>query len=53
MSEQQKRGPKPEHVKIDEDWEEAMTKALKKKRPEGGWPESEKEQKSPPDKSPK
>ena len=33
-----KPGPKPDRVKIDEDWEKALRKALKKKRPEGGWP---------------
>jgi hypothetical protein len=36
-----KRGPKPERVKLDEDWEEAVKKALKKKRPESGWPKHE------------
>lgn len=33
-----KRGPKPDRVKIDEDWEEAVKRALKKKRPKDGWP---------------
>lgn len=33
----EKPGPKPERVKIDEDWEDAIDKALKKKRPKEGW----------------
>jgi hypothetical protein len=40
-----KKGPKPDRVKIDEDWEEAVKKALKKKRPKGGWPDHNREQK--------
>ena len=35
----EKRGPKPERVKIEGDWEEAVEKALKKKRPKEGWPD--------------
>jgi hypothetical protein len=35
-----KRGPKPEVLKIQGDWEKAVDKALKKKRPPGGWPRS-------------
>lgn len=33
-----KRGPKPETVKVDEDWEQAIKKSLKKKKPKEGWP---------------
>lgn len=33
------RGPKPDSVKIDMDWQDAIGKALKKPKPEGGWPE--------------
>lgn len=33
-----KTGPKPEHLKIEGDWESAMGKAIKKKRPKDGWP---------------
>lgn len=33
-----KRGPVADRVKIDENWKDAMNKALKKKRPEPGWP---------------
>lgn len=40
--EKQKTGPKEDRIKIDEDWEEAMKKALEKKRPEDGWPKPEK-----------
>jgi hypothetical protein len=36
-----KRGPKPEMLKLEGPWEEAVAKALKKKRPEGGWPKPE------------
>lgn len=32
------RGPEPDRVKVDIPWEEAVGKALKKKRPKGGWP---------------
>jgi hypothetical protein len=37
-----KRGPEAERVKIDGNWKDAMAKALKKKRPEGGFPKDEK-----------
>ena len=30
-----KTGPKPEHIKIDMDWEKAVEKALKKEPPKG------------------
>jgi hypothetical protein len=30
-------GPKPELLKIEGDWEDAVKKSLKKKRPEKGW----------------
>lgn len=33
-----KRGPKPETVKINEDWQEAVKKSLQKKKPKEGWP---------------
>jgi translation initiation factor 1 (eIF-1/SUI1) len=36
-----RRGPSPETVKIEGDWESAVRKALKKKRPAEGWPERE------------
>lgn len=32
-------GPRPDRLKVDKDWEEAVADALKKKRPDGGWPE--------------
>jgi hypothetical protein len=31
-------GPKPNLLKIEGDWEEAIKKSLKKKRPPKGWP---------------
>ena len=34
-----KTGPTPpDRVKTDKNWEDAMSDALKKKRPEDGWP---------------
>ena len=38
-----KRGPKPETLKIEGPWQKAVGKALKKKRPEKGWPKAPKE----------
>lgn len=33
-------GPNPEHLKLDEDdWTEAVKKALGKKKPREGWPD--------------
>ena len=40
-----KRGPKPDHLKIDGDWEDAVKQALGKEKPEEGWPEEEKDKK--------
>ena len=40
-----KTGPKPDRVKIDKDWEDAIGYAMKKKRPADGWPEPEKKPK--------
>lgn len=31
-------GPKPDLLKIEGDWEEAVKKSLEKKKPEDGWP---------------
>ncbi len=39
-------GPTPDRVKTDKPWEDAISDALKKKRPEDGWPKPEKEKKS-------
>jgi hypothetical protein len=36
---QKTRGPKPETVKLKDDWRGAIKKALQKKRPAEGWPE--------------
>ncbi len=37
-----KPGPDPDRLQIDEDnWEEAVKKALEKKRLPGGWPKGE------------
>lgn len=35
---QKKRGPVERRVNIEGDWKAAVKKALKKKRPPGGWP---------------
>ena len=32
------RGPKPETLKVEGDWQQAMKKALGKKKPNEGWP---------------
>lgn len=37
-----KRGPKPERVKIDRPWKDAVKDALEKKRPKDGWPDEKK-----------
>lgn len=37
-----KRGPKPDTLKIDDDWEQAMKKAIRKEKPEEGWPDQNK-----------
>ena len=34
-------GPEPDRLTIEGDWRDAMMKAVKKKRPEDGWPEYE------------
>jgi hypothetical protein len=31
-------GPKPDLLKIDGDWKEAVKKSLAKKKPVSGWP---------------
>lgn len=37
-----KRGPEAERVKIEGNWKDAMSKALRKKRPAGGFPKDKK-----------
>jgi len=37
-----KRGPKPDTLKIEGDWKEAIQKALRKKYPDAGWPKEKK-----------
>lgn len=37
-----KPGPEPERLRLEEeDWEEAVGKALKKERPPEGWPKGD------------
>ena len=31
-------GPKPDLLKLDEDWQKVIKKTLEKKKPAGGWP---------------
>lgn len=31
-------GPKPQYLKIEGSWEEAVTQSFKKKKPPEGWP---------------
>jgi hypothetical protein len=33
-------GPKPEVLKIEGDWKDAIKKSFQKKRPVGGWPKN-------------
>lgn len=32
------KGPKPERVKLNDDWKVSIGQALKKTKPENGWP---------------
>jgi hypothetical protein len=41
MSKKKQPGPDPERLKIEGDWEDAVKKAMGKKRPKEGWPEPE------------
>jgi hypothetical protein len=34
----EKPGPKPVYLKIEGDWQEAVKKAIQKKKPANGWP---------------
>jgi hypothetical protein len=40
-------GPKPDHLKLEGDWEEAVAKAVRKKKPEEGWPDDKKGKRKP------
>jgi hypothetical protein len=42
MTKSSKPGPKPEVVKIEGDWQDAVVRALEKPRPPKGWPKPEK-----------
>ena len=37
-----KRGPKPDALTIEGEWETAVRRALEKKRPKKGWPRPKK-----------
>ena len=45
MKKQNKKGPKEEKLKIDGNWEDAVEKAVKKEKPEEGWPDDKKDKK--------
>ena len=45
MSPGKRRGPEPDHLKLEGDWKKAARKAIQKKRPSGGWPKAEKAKK--------
>lgn len=32
------RGPKPDTLKIEGDWRDAVKKSLERRKPAGGWP---------------
>ena len=40
-----KTGPKPDRVKIKGNWKDAVAESLKKRPPEGGWPDTDKKKK--------
>ena len=42
MKKEQKKGPDPDRLVLDDNWQNAMGKAIKKERPKEGWPEPEK-----------
>jgi hypothetical protein len=44
-SDKEKTGPKPDHLKIEGDWKDAIGVAVKRKRPKEGWPEPDKDKK--------
>jgi hypothetical protein len=40
MAKQRKQcGPKPDHLKLDGSWEDAVKKAVRKPKPTEGWPD--------------
>jgi len=39
---QDKPGPKPDHLRLEGDWEEAVKKAIRKEKPAEGWPDRKK-----------
>jgi len=43
MAKEKKRGPKIDRLKLgEENWENALKKAVRKKKPKGGWPKKSK-----------
>jgi hypothetical protein len=40
--ETKERGPEPDRLKLQGDWQSLIGKALKKKRPARGWPKAKK-----------
>ena len=43
MATKEKPGPKPDHLQIEGDWEEAAKKAIQKEKPNQGWPKGQAE----------
>lgn len=39
-----KTGPEPEHIQGDDEWKDAVKKALRKKKPPEGWPRGDDEE---------
>ena len=37
-----KRGPRPDHLKVEGNWQDAVKEALGKEKPAEGWPEKPK-----------
>lgn len=35
-----KRGPEPQRLKIEENWQDAIKQSLQKKKPSEGWPKN-------------
>jgi len=50
MTASKRRGPKPDTLKIEGDWKDAVKTALAKKKPPAGWPKPPKPIKSKPTK---
>jgi len=43
MKKEQKKGPEPDRLVLDDTWQNAMGKAIKKEKPKEGWSEKPKD----------